>query len=186
MKRSLWLVLGVVSATACQSRGIVPGLGVAGDSADQVMETMEFTVNKDGIKTSTIQADSAWVYQARLVVDLKGVTMTFYDPNGNVKSTVTANTGVYLNRDGTLDARGNVIAVATDGKTLKTEHLVFDRTANMIRSDTFYTFTSPQGEGSGMGFITDPDFRKLESFQVRGRQKGEGFVLPGQTTGTRP
>jgi LPS export ABC transporter protein LptC len=182
--RRLILAFGITLAVgACTSRGVVPGQGIAADSADQVMKTMEFAATRDGIKTALIQSDSAWVFQTRQVTDLKTMKMTFYDKNGNVASTVTADSGSYQMRDGTLDARGNVVVVTTDGKTLKTEHLVYNKTTSEITSDTAYTFTSSQGSGSGMGFVTDPDFKRLETSQATGRQRGEGFILPGQTQG---
>jgi LPS export ABC transporter protein LptC len=181
MIRPLLLVAVIAASTACGERGIAPARSVVADTSDMVMDTMRTIITRDGIKTSQIEADTAWIYQSRQVADMKGVTMTFYEENGSISSTVTAATGVYQMRDGTLDARGDVVAVTPNGRTLRTEHLIFDRIANQIRSDTAYTFTSPDGNGSGMGFVTDPDFRRLETSRASGRQRGKGFVLPGQT-----
>ncbi len=175
------LLLLLIAVTACTAQGIAPKRAASSDTSDYVMDSMHTIVTRDGIRTSEIAADTAWIYQARQLADLKGVQMTFYEPNGAVSSVVTSETGVYQMRDGTLDARGNVIATTPGGRVLKTERLIFDRIANQIRSDTAYTFTSPSGDGSGMGFITDPDFRRLQTSRARGRQRGPGIVLPGQT-----
>jgi len=184
------LVIGVIAALmACAERGVTPARGTLADSADQVIEGLETEVTNGGVRVSKVLADSAWVYNARQVTDMKQVTMIFYDDHGGVASTVTADSGKYLSRDGSLEAYGHVVAVtpAPESKTLKTEHLTFDKTARLIRSDSAYTFTSPGGSGAGQSFETDPDFRYLRSWQPKGRQKGKGFLLPGQdTTGGQP
>ncbi len=182
MRRLLIAVVLPALAGACVERGVAPSAVASADSADQVMVGMAHTITRDGIKSTYLEADSAWVFQAREVTEMKGVRVTFYGPNGAVRSVVTADSGSYEMRSGTLDARGNVIAVTPppDSGTLKTEHLLFDRATNQITSDTSYTYTSLRGNGSGASFETDPDFRRFRSWQPKGRQRGEGFVLPGQ------
>ncbi len=179
------LLVGMIAAlSACAERGVTPARGTVSDSADQVIQGLETEVTNGGVRVSKVIAESAWVYNARQVTDMKKVTMIFYDDHGEVASTVTADSGSYTKRDGSLEAFGNVVAVtpAPESKTLNTEHLIYDKTAQIIRSDTAYTFTSPNGNGSGQSFETDPDFRFLRSWQPKGRQKGEGFLLPGQDT----
>ena len=174
--------LALMLVAACSPRGVPASQAASADSADQVMEQMVHTISTDGIKTVHLEADSAWVYNSRRVIDLKSVRMTFYSASGAVRSRVTSDSGVYHLADGTLDARGNVVATTPppDSGVLKTEHLVFDKATNRISSDTAYTFTSTKGNGSGASFETDPDFRRFTSLQPRGRQRGEGFLLPGQ------
>jgi LPS export ABC transporter protein LptC len=188
--RALVVAVGCAAALACSDRGVTPTIrGAVADSADQVMQQMSTEVTRGGVRVTQVQAESAWVFNARQVAELKKVTMVFFDPQGVITSTVTADSGTYRIRDGFLEARGNVVAVtpAPTARTLKTEHLIYDKAAGIIRSDTAYTFTSAEGSGSGMSFETDPDFRRLRSVQPRGRQRGQGFLLPGEdTTGSRP
>lgn len=187
MMRRPILLLAVFAAACSNQRGVTPERAVTADSANQVMEKMAHTITRDGIRSTYLEADSAWVYQERQVIDLKVVRITFYSPNGTVRSTITADSGKYSVASGSLDAWGNVIAVtpAPDTSTLRTQQLTFDRVTNLIRSDTSYTYTGRRGSGSGASFETDPDFKRFRSWQPRGRQRGEGFLLPGQdTTGT--
>jgi LPS export ABC transporter protein LptC len=174
----------MLATMACGQRGITPARAVRADSANQVMSQMAHTITRDGIKSTYLEADSAWVYNERQMIDLKVVRVTFYTATGSVRSTVTADSGSYNLRDGSLDARGNVIAVTPppDSSVLRTEHLTFDRLTNLIRSDTAYTYTGTRGAGSGASFETDPDFKRFRSWQPRGRQTGPGFLLPGQDT----
>ncbi|MEO5798675.1 MAG: LPS export ABC transporter periplasmic protein LptC, partial [Gemmatimonadales bacterium] len=167
-------------AAGCASRGIAPQQTAMADSADQVMGGMETSITDNNVRVLTLKSDSARVYQQRQVADLEKVTVTFFDKSGNETSTVTSNTGSYAIRDKSLDLRGNVVAVTPSGKKLYTEHLVYDRIANQVRSDTAFKFTAPDGDGSGASFESDPDFKNIITARLRGGMKGKGFVLPGQ------
>jgi hypothetical protein len=43
-----------------------------------------------------------------------------------------------------------------------------------------FTFTAPDGNGSGASFESDPDFKNIITSRPRGGMKGKGFLLPGQ------
>ncbi|MEP6589710.1 MAG: LPS export ABC transporter periplasmic protein LptC [Gemmatimonadota bacterium] len=171
----LLLVLG-----GCAKRGIAPKQAAVGDSADQVMGGMQTTVTDNDLRVLDLRADTARVYQNRQVADLENVTVTFYDKSGQATSTVTSRRGSYAIRDKSLDLRDSVVARTPTGKVLRTEHLVYDRIANQVRSDVPFTFTGPDGDGAGASFESDPDFRNVITLRPRGRQKGKGFLLPGQ------
>jgi len=179
--RRLLIVAALAIAVGCRDRGVQPRSVVSADSADQVYDSMVFNITRDGVKTSRVEADSAWVYQARQVADLKNIKVTSFDSAGAVISTITAKSGVYGIRESSLDARGTVVATSAGGKVLKTEHLVFDRARNLITSDTAFTSTSPQGNISGTSFEADPAFKYVRVTKFRGTQKGKGILLPGQS-----
>ncbi len=178
------LILGLtIALVACGDPGIAPPVTAAGDSADQIMEGMVFSITHDGVRLSRVEADSAWVYNARQMDDLKKLRVTFFDrATGKETSVVTADSGTFNQRDQTLDARGKVVATATNGGILKSEHLVYDKFQNEIYSDTAYTFTSPDGNSSGAAFVADPDFKRVRAQRPGGRMRGKGFLLPGQDT----
>lgn len=165
---------------ACGKPGVVPKKAALGDSADQVMGKMLTNITDNGVQVLQLTADTARIYQNRQIADLESVTVMFFDKNGKWASTVTSKTGVYSIRDKSLDMRGNVVATTPGQKTLKTEHLVYDRIASQVRSDTAFTFTGPDGSGSGSSFESDPDFRNIVTLKPRGQQKGKGILLPGQ------
>jgi hypothetical protein len=73
-----------------------------------------------------------------------------------------------------------VVATSSKGRVLKSEHLVYDKVQNQIYSDTAYTFTSPDGNGSGASFVSDPDFKQIRAQRPGGRMGGKGMLLPGQ------
>lgn len=185
--RQTTIALLALATAACADRPPAPSTPrAAADSASQVIQGMTRSITRDGLRLTDISADSAWVFSASQVIALKTVRMTFFDDRGAVRSTVTADSGEQHEVSGLLELRGNVVAITpgTDAKILKTEHLIFDKSANLIRSDTAYSFTSPSGNGSGQSFETDPDFRRFRSWQPKGYQKGQGFPLPGGPKGT--
>ncbi|MES2305825.1 MAG: LPS export ABC transporter periplasmic protein LptC [Gemmatimonadota bacterium] len=183
--RTIALGTVLLLATGCASRGIAPTQTAMADSADQVMGGMETSITDNNVRVLTLKADSARVYQQRQVADLEKVTVTFFDRSGNETSTVTSNKGNYAIRDKSLDLRGNVVAVTPSGKKLYTEHLVYDRIANQVRSDTAFKFTAPDGNGSGASFESDPDFKNIVTARPKGAVKGKGFLLPGQGAATK-
>jgi LPS export ABC transporter protein LptC len=175
-------LFAITLLAACQDRGVEPRRVVSADSADQVYDSMTFDITRDGIKSSRVQAESAWVYQARQVADLKNMTVTSYDSTGAPISVITADKGVYGMRGQNLDARGHVVAHSSGGRVLKTEHLIYDRGRNRISADSAFTSTSPTGNLSGTWFEADPGFKRVDVIRPKGRGK-KGFVIPGQSPG---
>jgi LPS export ABC transporter protein LptC len=172
-----WLLAG------CVDRGITPATtAMAADSADQVLERMTTTILADGVRRSVVYADTAYLYQERQVADLRNLTATFFDLQGNQTSVLTAKTGYYRILAGTLAGWGDVVVRATDGsgRVLRSQHLIFDRALNQIRSDSAFTYESPSGVVTGNSFYADTDFRNVVTRQPRGRQRGVGIPLPGQ------
>jgi LPS export ABC transporter protein LptC len=183
MTRAAALLLLAGLAAACGDSGITPQtLAVAADSADQIAEGMTTNIVKDGVRQSSVASDTAFIYQSRQVADLRNVTAHFFSSTGAPVSILTSRTGWYEIERGTLEARGNVVVVSVDGsgRRLETEHLVYDPNMNQIRSDSAFTYTSPTGVLRGNSFYSDPEFRNVVTRQPRGRQRGQGVLLPGQ------
>ncbi len=178
----LTLLAAVLLGAGCQEQGVEPVTQlVSADSADQVMEGMTTSIVADGIRRSVVSADTSFLYQNRQVADMRRVTAYFFDNQGNQTSILTSRTGIYEVARGTLEARGNVVVTATDGsdRKLTTEHLVYDKAMNQIRSDSAFVYDSPGGLLRGNSFTSDPEFRNIVTRQPRGRQRGEGILLPG-------
>lgn len=179
------LLLACFATGACKDRGIQPKRTVSADSADQVLAGMTTTTTRNGVRTSVVQAESTWVYSQRQVNDLKGMTVTMFDSSGAVVSKIIADRGVYDTRANHLDARGHVVATSSEGKVLKTEHLIFDNTRNLITSDSAFTSTSPKASAAGASFESDPGFKKVTIHRPRNFvDKGKGIRIGGSSGGT--
>jgi LPS export ABC transporter protein LptC len=183
-----FVLLGLVATVACYDRA-EPSEPVESEAEvpDQVMDSMSFRVTRSDVLLSEVSADTARVYNARQEMQLTRLTMVFFDSTGRERSRVTADSGVYDIRSGTLDARGNVIVVTPPptARTLRTSHLLYDKTAAIIEVDTAYTWESAEGRGSGASFTSTTDFRELRQLRPRATQKGDGILLPG-TAGDTP
>jgi LPS export ABC transporter protein LptC len=180
------VALLVLVAACSKDRGVQPRRTAGADSADQVYAGMTTAIVRDGVRQSLVYADSAWMYQARQLFDLKRMTVTMFDSSGARISTIVADKGVYHTREQSLDARGHVVATSSGGKVLRTEHLIYDKNRDQISSDTFFTSTSPQGNISGAHFEADPGFKNVVVNRMKGLQKGKGIALPGQRGGGAP
>lgn len=169
---------------ACTEEGVRPTVTMtAADSADQVLEGMEHIITTDGVRRTKVLADTAYIYEATQLARLKIVTVTFFDGSGNETSTVTADSGTYQMRDGSMQAWEHVVAKTPDGRTLKSDELKYDARRHEISSQQPFVYDRGDQHLEGNGFTSDPDFRNVVTRQPRGGQQGGpagGAVLPGQ------
>jgi LPS export ABC transporter protein LptC len=174
---SLWVLAG------CADQGVAPAQSsLASDSADQILEQMTTTIVGNGVRKSLVMADTAFIYSNRQVADLRNLKATFFDEQGNSTAILTARRGEYYMARGTLEAWDSVVVISTDGtnKRLRSQHLIYDRDRNQVRSDSAFVYDSPTGTLRGSRFTSDPAFRNVTTDQPRGQQKGQGMLLPGQ------
>jgi LPS export ABC transporter protein LptC len=174
----LALCLTAVLPAACESRGVTPTATTAmRDTSDQVMVRMSTRNYEKGMLRNFIDADTAHFFQVRQTADFRGLTMRFFDAQGNEKSTLTARRGLYNSINNSLDARGDVILRSNDGGVLKTEHLIYDQSRNEIKSDTAFVYDSPTEHLEGDGFESDIAIRNVRIAKPRGQQRKGGIDL---------
>jgi LPS export ABC transporter protein LptC len=185
MKRLGWGVLTAIfwALTSCTEQGVAPAQSnIVSDSADQILEQMTTTIVGDGVRKSLVAADTAYIYSNRQVASLRGLKATFFDEQGNPTAVLTSRRGEYYIARGTLEAWDSVLVVSLDGtnKRLSSQHLIYDRDRNQVRSDSAFTFDSATEHLIGNSFVSDPGFKNVVVRQPRGRQRGQGMLLPGQ------
>ncbi len=173
------LLAGV--AAACVEKGVTPlATEQLADSADMMMLGMEKGIFDNGVRRAVIVADTAWTFQDAQRMELGNLRVTFYDRGGVQTSVLTAMGGTYRLQTESLDARGNVLLVGARGERLASPRLFYDKVANLIRSDTTFTYESPDQYLQGNSFVSDPEFKAPRVDQPRGRQRTGGILLPGQ------
>jgi LPS export ABC transporter protein LptC len=174
------IVCLLILTASCGEPGVTPiQSNVAADSADQILEGMTTKITKEGVVQSTVIADTAYMYSDRQMADLRVLRTIFSDAQGNQTAVLTAKRGEYYITRGTLEAWDSVFVRTLDGtnKTLRTNHLIYDRDRNEIRSDSAFHYESPTEVLRGNAFRSDPNFRNVVTQQPRGRQKGAGLPL---------
>ncbi len=180
--KNLAAVLAIgLAVVACQQPGARPSSAPGpADSADQVMLKMDSYMSQDGVRKNYVVAETAYIYQAAQKMDLRRLKVTFFDNTGRQSSVLTAKQGMYMITLGSLDARGNVVVVSTDGRKLTTPHLIYDRSAMQLRSDTVFYYESKTETMTGISFKSDLEFRDVHIDNPKGKQRGAGVLLPGQ------
>ena len=172
-------------ATACADQGVKPPAGTAeADTADQVLIDMSHHIVEDGLRKTVVDADTAYIYEALHLADLRMARVVFFTAGGDTSSVVTADRGLYRMQAGTMKATGHVVAHTPDGHVLRTEELNYDRASNTISSNVPFVYDRGNEHLEGNGFTTDPAFTKVVTQQPRGGEKGKpqggGILLPGQ------
>ncbi|HYC33324.1 MAG TPA: LPS export ABC transporter periplasmic protein LptC, partial [Gemmatimonadales bacterium] len=127
LRRAACLVLATLGALGCEDTGARPTTTVqAADSADQILEGFSHYVTNQGVRRTRVEADSAFFYENTQITDLKNIKVTFYNIRGEEGSTLTAKRGTYRWQNGSMEAEGDVVVVAPDGRRLRTQTLRYD------------------------------------------------------------
>jgi len=178
------LVLGAAALLgACRERGASPTSTLtAADTADQVLVRMKTTIEDAGQRKNVVAADTAYMYEPSQTIEMRVLTVDFFDPQGNATATLTAREGTYRMQQRTMEARGDVRVAFTDGRRLTAEVLRYDQAAALVTSDRPFVFERPDATLRGNGFRSDPEFRDFTVEQPTGQQRegGPGMLLPGQ------
>ena len=177
---SLTLLLDVVVAAgilACSDEGEVATI-TAADTADQILYKMTHAVTIEGVQRAKVTADTAYFYSPTQTAELRNVHITFYNELGQVTTNLTSQAGTYRWQSGDMEGRGNVRAVTTDGRTLRTEVLRYSQTRNEVSSDRHFVFDGPNRHIEGEGFTSDPEFRNVTARRPTGT--GGEFTLPNR------
>ena len=160
---SIILAFGVGFAVACQDPGATPpaGMRAASDTADQTMFGVRLVLSNNGIQRALLQADTAFTFEDNTRTELRVVRSTFYTEAGVKEGTLTSREGTYSSRSGNMEARGNVVVIAEDGRRLETAQLRYDPQRNEISGDSAFVLTRPGEILSGIGFVTDPNLSRI-------------------------
>jgi len=171
------LAVAALAAGACATDGIRPNAASApADSADQVMLKMSTDLYNEGARQNYVVAETAYVYQAAQKMDLRQIRIIFFE-DGKQTSILTAKRGIYTISNGSLDATGNVKVVSTDGRKLTTQHLIYDKVALQISSDSAFSYDSKTERMTGRRFHSDLEFKYVVTDQPKGVQRSGGLLL---------
>jgi LPS export ABC transporter protein LptC len=111
-----------------------------------------------------LDADYAWRVPGDAVVRLKGVTLVFYDDDGEVNSRLTSLRGTVDEEEGIMTAEERVRVVSAAGDTLTTEELTYTKETERITGPGFVRLAKPDRILTGFEFEANPD---LSDYEVR-------------------
>lgn len=169
----------LLTSLACNNSVRPTATITAADTADQVLINMSHYITGDGVVRARVRADTAYFYQGTQTAELRNVHITFYGSDGRETSTMTAREGTYHWASGDMEGRGNCIVVGSgDGRTLRSEVMVYRQAINQVSSDKSFVFNAPGRHVEGDGFTSDPEFRNVTAIRPHGT--GGQFTLPNQ------
>ena len=172
------------AASGCQDGGTRPLAAInVSDSADQILYGVSTLLAPEGVRRNRLEADTAFIYNATGIYELRVLTLTFYDKSGIETSVLTADSGLYRIHSGQMEARGSVVVRSTDGDVLRTSILQYDRERDELYTDQPFTYDTDRETIEGNGFQADPRFTNVVTDSPRGGQRGDvpgTMALPGQ------
>jgi LPS export ABC transporter protein LptC len=162
--RVLLILAAAVCCACAEDKGppIAADTKTTADSADQVLFGQRMLITDRGLNRAEIHSDTAYFFDENTRTDMRVVHGDFFDSQGARDAVLTSRTGLFNQRLNSLEARGNVIITAVDGRRLETPFVRYDQRLNVISSDTVFTMTDPDGRiVHGIGFTSDPDLNSV-------------------------
>jgi len=104
-----------------------------------------------------------------------GVVVSFYGPEGEVASTLTAKYGVRFQSKGLVIVRDSVVWQSIENEKLETEELQWDEREKKIFTNKFVVITRPDEIIYGHGFEADQDFRYSRINAIEGQIKADNL-----------
>lgn len=148
-----------------------------GPTPTHVSWDAQFTMSEEGRPRAVINAPRMEQYRTsdstysvwRSMSDTARVRLHLFDAEGDSSATLTADSLVFQDRKGLLDAYRNVGVVTESDKRLQTEHLIWRQADRKIRTRRFVRIWTPTEVVQGNGLVADED---LETYQL-GRFEAE-------------
>jgi LPS export ABC transporter protein LptC len=119
---------------------------------------------KEGKLLWELESEYAWRIPRENRIHLKDVKIVFFDANGNETSRLTAYTGVVDEETGIMTAQSRVKLISTEGDTLTTEELNYDKKKDRVSGPGFVRLAKPDRVMTGFEFEAKPD---LTDYEVR-------------------
>jgi LPS export ABC transporter protein LptC len=130
---------------------------------DQVIRGFGLTETTMGEKDWHMDAEKAYVYDKRNILEAESVKVTFFNRVGEVRSVLTADYGRLNRNTDDMEATGNVVVTSSDSVVLETNSLRWESDAREIASDDSVRIVRRRDVLTGWGFRGDPD---LGSFRI--------------------
>ena len=146
-------------AAGC-SREQPPGPARTTGEPQQITRNFTTTESDSGIVRYVVRARIARVYPGD-VTQAEDLQVDFYD-HGQKASVLHSKEG-YLDSDGRLRAKGNVVVTAVEGGVLETDELYWDRKLGKIRTDGPFKITEKGDVLTGVGLTTNPNLDLIET-----------------------
>lgn len=100
---------------------------------------------------------------------MEGVKIRFFNPDGTVKTVLTAKYGEIIQNEGRMIARDSVVMKNFNkSQQMETEELIWNQTTQEINSSKSVVVKTKDGRFYGDGIITTSDFSEYQFIKPRG------------------
>ena len=97
-----------------------------------------------------------------------GVYVRFFNNKGEVESELRSNYAISYENSDIMEAKENVVVVNKKGETLNTEHLIWEKKTEKIRTEEFVKITTEDEVIFGHGLESNQDFTKYRIKKIKG------------------
>jgi LPS export ABC transporter protein LptC len=127
-------------------------------------------ITTEGVRQARVQADTAFTFADSAKVDLRVMTVDFYDEAGVERATVRGTHGEWNQDTDLMVARGDVeLLVHSDSSIIRSEEIHYDPQTDRIWSDSATSRTMRDGSLTrGSSFESDIEFTNIRILNVRG------------------
>jgi len=127
-------------------------------------------ISDSGLVRAVIDAGYLSVYEGSQQTHMSnGVVVHFFDIDGKQTSVMTSKEAIVDENTNNLEAIGNVLVVSDDSTKLRTEHLYWDNSRQLVHTPEFVQINSPKEKLQGHGFESDQSLRNYKIFHVTGQ-----------------
>lgn len=188
MKSFLYL-LGILSTwsivVACSSEDVV-------EKSDRenypiaIFENVRRIYSEEGIIKIKIEAPLEYIYQDENVVYPQNVRISMFDLNGQITTTLTADSGRFERIPKLYHAYGNVEVVNYEKEQkVNTPELHWNQLKREIYTEKEIAIKTPTETLYGIGMVSNEEFSKYKIKKPTGsfvyRERSEGFARPDGT-----
>jgi LPS export ABC transporter protein LptC len=164
--------IAAVAAAACQEdleTTTVANEFMQGIDAPVVWGMVSY-ITANGVRQARVRADTAFTFADSAKVDLRVMSVDFYDEAGIERATVRGARGEWNQDTDVMVARGDVeLLVHSDSSIIRSPEIHYDPNNDRIWSDSATSRTMRDGtETRGSSFESDIEFTNIRILNVRG------------------
>ncbi len=165
----LFLATALTLLLGCGEESTTSRIEKPGGGPDQVIWDFTTTDSDSGQLLWILRAEKALVYRKSKRVQSMGVNVDMYGGDGQLNSTLTADSGLFDRRSGAMTATGNVRVHSQEGYELDTEILHWDRDRELFHTEAYVEVR--QGENLYSGYDMECD-QNLDRLHIRREPRG--------------
>ena len=137
---------------------------------DSQLDDATIVFTEDGVQSVVLDARHIDRWEKQDSTEADTVKIYFYDKDGVLRSSLTADRGLIHERSEKFSVFGSVVAINEDSTILRTESLFWDPVTELITTDDYVEIERTTGDiVTGYGLRGDRNLRELEILSdVRG------------------